>query len=108
VSTIKLTMGDLSITIEGKSDDFFHQDLYTNAIVTLIEEADVSGWIKHHDDFDISQNFNISVLKALIRNNAIEWDYPDDLSYKNALIQIIDDLKNDPQLEENIVFLEKD
>lgn len=101
-------MGDLSITIEGNSDDFFHQDLYTNAIVALIEEADVSGWIKHYDDFDISQNFNIAVLKALIRNNAIEWDYSNDLSYNDALVQIIDDLKNNPQLEENIVFLEED
>lgn len=102
MSTIELTTKNLSITVKGESNDSFYQDIYINAITILIEQADMSGSIKEHE------NFNIAVLKALIRNNAIEWDYPDKLLYKDVLLQIIDDLKDNPQLNENIVLSDEE
>jgi hypothetical protein len=55
---ITIEHSDIQITISGESEHFSGKDLYTKAVVTLIEEADIHGWEKHES----SQGTNEDVL----------------------------------------------
>jgi len=55
---ITIEHSDIQITISGESEHFSGKDLYTKAVVTLIEEADIHGWEKHES----SQGTNEGVL----------------------------------------------
>ena len=50
---INIRQDDLEITIKGKSEHFFGEDLHTKAVITLIQEADVHGWEKHNQGHQI-------------------------------------------------------
>jgi hypothetical protein len=67
-----MNSANLRISIEGPSDHFFGQDLYTNAVVHLIEEADTGGWEKHNiehgKDSDPEGAFCSAVLSAVVRH----------------------------------------
>lgn len=95
---------DLEIMIQGYSEDFFCQDLYTKAVETLIEEADVDGWAKHHDDMDAYENFSVSVLMSATRAYIRQIDHPslDNLTYREAFLRMVDDLKNNSRFNEKI------
>ena len=69
---IEINADNLKIFIEGPSDHFFAQDLYTKAVVHLIEEADTGGWEKHNTEhgknFDAEGAFCSAVLSAAARH----------------------------------------
>jgi hypothetical protein len=70
---------DLEIIIKGKSQDFFAQDLHTKAVITLIEEADVGGWVKHNQcDTDPLSDFCAAILVAVTKLYAHEGNLPED------------------------------
>ncbi len=66
---IETNADNLKIFIEGQSDHFFGQDLYTKAVVHLIEEADTGGWEKHNIEHgnkpDAEGAFCSAVLSAV-------------------------------------------
>jgi len=104
MSEIKLNEEGLNITVEGESNDFFCQDIYTKAINVLIENADIHGWEKHTDDFSINEKFTVSILKSLIRSRAVHDDVPDEMSYREVLTYILEGLSNNKELDEVILF----
>lgn len=72
----------IRITIGGDSEHFFGQDLYTKAIVTLIEEADTHEWEKHNLEHGLNEDalgeFCATVLTAVTRLYASEAGLPED------------------------------
>jgi len=71
---------DLEIIINGNTQDFFAQDLHTKAVTTLIEEADVGGWVKHnHGDTDPLSDFCAAIIVAVTRLYAYEGNLPEDV-----------------------------
>ncbi|HEX8174112.1 MAG TPA: hypothetical protein VF543_03215 [Pyrinomonadaceae bacterium] len=72
----------IGITIEGESEHFFGQDLYTKAVVTLIEGADTHGWEKHNFEHGTNEDalgeFCAAVLTAVTRLYASEAGLPED------------------------------
>ncbi|MEY4530687.1 MAG: hypothetical protein RLZZ156_1408 [Deinococcota bacterium] len=88
---------DLRIQIEGPSEHFFGEDLQTNAIKALIEEADIHGWTKHNNEFHdmTARRLSAQVLLSLCLMVARELDL---LQYQSMtpyeiLDYIIQDLK---------------
>jgi hypothetical protein len=82
MSKITIHHNDIEITIEGPSNHFFGQDLYTEAVVSLIEEADIHGWEKHNLEQggreDTFAEFCAAILTALTRVYADEAILPSD------------------------------
>jgi hypothetical protein len=82
MNTITINHDDIKITIEGASEHFFDQDLYTKAIVTLIEEADAHGWEKHNLERGMNEDtlgeFCATILTAVTRLYASEAGLPED------------------------------
>ena len=72
MASIEMNGDNLKIFIEGPSDHFFGQDLYTKAVVHLIEEADTGGWEKHNIEQaknpDAEGAFCSAVLSAVARH----------------------------------------
>jgi hypothetical protein len=69
----------LEIIIKGESQEFFAQDLHTKAVITLIEDADVGGWVKHnHGDTDPLSDFCAAILVAVTKLYAYEGNLPED------------------------------
>jgi hypothetical protein len=60
---------DIDITIQGESERSFGQDLYTQAVITLIEEADVGGWEKDSDagEANALSDFCAAILSAVTK-----------------------------------------
>lgn len=50
MKSFELRDGDLHIVVTGPSAQFFASDLYTQAVVALIQDADTNGWEKHQLD----------------------------------------------------------
>jgi hypothetical protein len=71
MSKITIEHDDIRISIKGDSEHFFCQDLYTRAVMLLINEADVHGWQKHNIEHGLSSeslfDFSVAVLVALTR-----------------------------------------
>ena len=82
MAEIRINHNDIEITIKGQSNHFFCQDLYTTAVVCLIEEADIHGWEKHNLEQSGSENtlagFCAAILSALTRVYADEAMLPYD------------------------------
>lgn len=72
VASIEMHSDNLKISIEGQSDHFFAEDLYTKAVVHLIEAADTGGWEKHNIEHgknpDPEGAFCSAVLSAVVRH----------------------------------------
>ena len=81
MGAITIHHNDIKITIEGESKHFFGKDLYTNAVVSLIEEADVHGWEKHDSSHggseDALSTFCAAILEAIARLYADRTDVGD-------------------------------
>lgn len=63
---------DVTITIRGRSELFFGQDLHTRAALSLIEGADIGGWQKETwgpgtDKADPGDRYLSDLLKAIAR-----------------------------------------
>lgn len=82
MNKIKIHHNNIEITIKGPSNHFFGQDLYTEAVVSLIEEADIHGWEKHNVEQggreDTLAEFCAAVLTAVTRVYADEAILPSD------------------------------
>lgn len=72
MASIEMNGVNLKISIEGESEHFFGQDLYTKAVIYLIEEADTGGWEKHNIENgrkpDAEGEFCSAVLSAVGRH----------------------------------------
>jgi len=77
MAKITIEQNDLTIIVEGESELQFGQDLYTNAVVALIENADIHTWEKHID-FDALGQFTAAVLVAITGVYAAEARLPYD------------------------------
>ena len=90
MAAITINHNDIRITIEGESEHFFCKDLYTNAVVSLIEEADIHGWEKHDGSHgsneDALSTFCTAILQAIARVYADETDVGDGESGKIPLL----------------------
>lgn len=76
---ITISHKDIEITVKGKSEHFFGQDLHTKAVITLIEEADVGGWEKHNDgETDPLSDFCAAILTGVTKLYAYEGNLPED------------------------------
>lgn len=105
-SGFQLGMGDLRITVEGQSKDFWHEDLHTRATVLLTSEADFHGWGEERADAsgdyeDALYDFSAAVLSALASRYAFERDLaqtgledvpPDALTLRQALQSLLEEL----------------
>lgn len=100
MGAIRINHNDIRITIKGESKHFFCKDLYTNAVVSLIEEADIHGWekhdISHGSNEDALSNFCAAILKAIARVYADETDVGDGESGKIPLLGNISLPKSTP------------
>ena len=90
MGAITISHKDIRVTIEGESEHFFCNDLYTGAIVSLIEQADVHGWEKHDDLYGSNENtldrFCAVILQAIARVYANETDVGDGESEQIPLV----------------------
>ena len=66
---ISIQAGDLHITIAGPSGQWDARDLYTMAVVALIQDADTSFWQKL-GNFDADESFYAAVFAAVARQYA--------------------------------------
>ena len=103
---IEIMDNGLTITIEGKSEDFWCQDLYIKAVTTLIENADIDGWVKHNEDWDALEKFYVSILNSMARTYLRACDFPLDekgLSAHAVVSEFLKDFKNNSQLNKPIL-----
>jgi hypothetical protein len=89
--------GDLHIVISGPSAQFFGSDLYTQAIIELIQEADTNGWEKHQMERgasfgDAENQFYAAVLGAVVRHAAVSGLWPEGLTVADLLRELINNL----------------
>lgn len=94
MSKIIVNHDGIEIIIEGSSEHFFGQDLYTKAVATLIEEADTHGWEKHNLEHgtngDALSEFCATVLTAVTRLYASEAGLPEDEQSELPPLGIVD------------------
>jgi hypothetical protein len=92
MTEIRMSANDIEITIKGESEHFFDQDLFTKAVVTLIEQADIHGWEKHNAERGRNPNalgdFCAAVLTAVAHLYVRESPVPED--YEPAEVQLSD------------------
>jgi hypothetical protein len=96
---IKIMDNGLAITIEGKSDDFWCQDLYIKAVTTLIETA-------HTEDWDAPESLYTSVLSSIARTYLRDCDFPlnaKGISAYEVIGMLLNDFKNDSELNKPIL-----
>ena len=89
--------GDLHITITGPSAQFFGSDLYTQAVVALIQEADTDGWEKHQlnrgGSFgEAADQFYAAIFGAVARHAAVSGIDAEGMTVAAVLRAVIDDL----------------
>lgn len=88
----------LKITIEGASSPFDARDLWTQATVALISEADTHWWEKLELERDISDpvtpadRFYAAVLSAVARHYAVDAMLPEDSEVHSVLFDLIAEL----------------
>ena len=113
---INVMRDDVAIIIEGKSADFWCQDLYTKAVVTLIENADVSEDTDDVAGYGIfsntSEDFYASVLASIARSYITSKtdssrDY-EGVSIHSVLLELIDSLKDNSQLNDVVSMKDMD
>lgn len=95
--SFQIQAGDLHITITGPSAQFFASDLYTQAVVALIQEADTDGWEKHQLDRggamgDAEAQFYAAIFGAIARHSAVSGMWPEGRTVAELLRVLIDDL----------------
>lgn len=97
--TITIDHGDTHITITGPSAQFFGGDLYTQAIVALIHEADTSGWDKHQTERGApmgaaADQFYAAILGAVARHANVSFAgmVPEGTTVAELLRQMMRDL----------------
>jgi len=96
---INVRNNNLEIAIEGKSDDFYCQDLYIKAVTTLIEEARTEDW-------DIPKNRYTSILSSIARAYLRDCGFPlnaKELSAYEVIGILLNDFKNDSELNKPIL-----
>lgn len=89
--------GDVHITITGPSAQFFGNDLYTQAVVALIQGADTDGWEKHQLDRggamgEASDQFYAAIFGAVARHAAQSGELPEGMTVAELLRELIDGL----------------
>ena len=95
--SFELRDGDLHITIRGPASQFFASDLYTQAVVALIQDADTDGWEKHQLDRggamgDAADQFYAAIFGAIARHAAQSGAWPEGMTVAELLRVLIDDL----------------
>jgi hypothetical protein len=96
---INVRNNNLEITIEGKSDDFYCQDLYMKAVTTLIEEASTEDW-------DAPESLYTLALSSIARAYLRDCDFPLDtkgISAYEVIGIILNDFKSDSELNKSIL-----
>jgi len=96
---VNLRDNNLEIVIDGKSDDFYCQDLYIKAVTTLIEEARTEDW-------DAPESLYTSVLSSIARTYLRDCDFPlntKGISAYEVIGMLLNDFKNDSELNKPIL-----
>lgn len=73
---------------EASTDTYFKSHLLKDAIVRLIEEADVSRWIKHDNEIQ-SDAFYTAILKAVAKRYRVDIPYPTDDQTDADILRLI-------------------
>ena len=88
-----LHMGDMTIMIYGEANQPWGQDLYTMAVVGLIQEADPVQWLKAGND-SAREQFYASVLSAVAQHFAAEFGQQKEVTVHDELQHLITYVRN--------------
>lgn len=99
--------GDLHITITGPSAQFFGSDLYTQAVVALIQDADTDGWEKHQISRggamgEAADQLYAAIFGAVARHAAQSDTWPEGMTVAELLRELIDGLVSQGRLTTTI------
>lgn len=100
MNRITIHHDDIEISIEAGSEQLSIRDLYTKAVVALVEEADTHGWekqeLEHGGGADALSEFCAAVLTAVTRLYASEAGLPEDERIELPPLGVVDVPRREP------------